>query len=100
MTPRTLDSIVNGASSMDRAGSPCRTTMPPRASSASSSACPRRIGTPVVVDQRELGRSLLGLGEQAFGLVEQPGILERDPHACRERAEESDVGVVERIGLD
>ncbi len=36
------------------------------------------------VDDRQLGRALVGLGEQPAGLVEQPGVLERDAQAGRE----------------
>src|SRR5437762_2452087 len=40
------------------------------------------------VDHRKLGRSLLLGLEQPLRLVEEPRILERDPHACGHRADE------------
>ena len=43
-----------------------------------------------VVDQRELGVALPGL-------LEQPGVLERDAQAPGERRQEPDVGVAERV---
>ena len=39
------------------------------------------------VDDRQLGRPLVGLGQQPARLVEQPGVLERDAQAGRERAQ-------------
>ena len=47
-----------------------------------------------LVDDRQLGRALVGLGEQALGLAEQAGVLERHAHARCECAEQSLVGVV------
>ena len=43
-----------------------------------------------VVDERELGVALTGL-------LEQPGVLERDAQAARERGQETYVGVAERV---
>ncbi len=44
------------------------------------------------VDDRQLGRSLVGLGQQALRLVEQPGVLERDAQAARERGQQPNLG--------
>jgi hypothetical protein len=52
-----------------------------------------------VVDQRQLGSSLVRLAQQPFRLVEQAGVLERDAHAGRERAQQPHVCVVERARL-
>ncbi len=43
-----------------------------------------------VVDERELGVALTGL-------LEQPGVLERDAEAARERREQPDVALAERV---
>jgi hypothetical protein len=49
------------------------------------------------VDDRELGRSLLGLLEEALGLVEQAGIFEGNTHARRNRGQEPDFAFAKRI---
>ena len=43
-------------------------------------------GAADLVDDRQLGGALIGLGEEPLRLVEQPGVLERDAHARGERA--------------
>ena len=48
-----------------------------------------------LVDDRQLGVALLGLGQQPLRLVEQPRVLQGDTEACRERGQEPDVGVAE-----
>ena len=50
-----------------------------------------------LVDDGELGVSLLGLTEQALGLVEQSGVLQRDAEAPGQRREQADLGVAERV---
>ena len=57
-------------------------------------------GVADVVDDRELGIALVGLGQQALRLVEQARVLERDGHARGERAEQAFVGLVEGVGFD
>ena len=42
-----------------------------------------------LVDDRELGGPLVGLGEQPLGLVEQARVLERDAHARGERGDDA-----------
>ncbi len=49
------------------------------------------------VDDRELGRALLALLEQALRLVEQARVLERDAHRVGERLQQAHVGVAERV---
>ena len=49
------------------------------------------------VDDRELGRALLALLEQALRLVEEPRVLERDAHACRDGAEQPHLGFAEGV---
>ncbi len=49
------------------------------------------------VDDRELGRALLALLEQALRLVEQARVFERDAHAVGERLEEAHVGFAVRV---
>ena len=44
------------------------------------------------VYDRELGVALLGFLQQTLRFVEQPGVLERDPHACRHGAQQPRVG--------
>ena len=51
------------------------------------------------VDDRQLGGALVGLGQEALGLVEQAGVLERDAHARGERAEQPLVGLAEGVRL-
>ena len=53
-----------------------------------------------LVDDRQLGRPLIGLGQQVLRLVEQPGVLEGDAEARGERVEESLVGFREGIRLE
>ena len=53
-----------------------------------------------LVDDRELSRALVRLLEQALGLVEQAGVLERHAHAGREGAQHSLVGLGEGVLLD
>ena len=50
-----------------------------------------------VVDDRELGRPLVRLGQQPLGLVEQARVLERDAHARGKRAEQALVGLAEGV---
>ena len=45
------------------------------------------------VDHRELGAAALGLLQQALGLVEQAGVLQRHAHAAGQRLEQAHVGV-------
>jgi hypothetical protein len=52
---------------------------------------------PDLVDDGQLAGPLLGLRQQPFRLVEQAGVLERDAHARRERAQQPHIGVVERV---
>ena len=47
-----------------------------------------------VVDDGQLGGSLVRLGQEALRLVEQPGVLEGDAHARGERREQALVGLV------
>ena len=50
-----------------------------------------------VVDEGQLGRSLVGLRQQPARLVEQAGVLEGDAQARRERRQQSNVRVRERL---
>ncbi len=52
-----------------------------------------------LVDDRELGGPLVGLGQEALRLVEEARVLERHAHARRERGEEPLVGVAEGVRL-
>ena len=52
-----------------------------------------------LVDDRQLGVALLGLGEQALRLVEQPSVLERHAHAARDRGQQPLVGIGVGVGL-
>jgi hypothetical protein len=49
------------------------------------------------VDHRELGGALLCLLQEALRLVEQPRVLQRDAHACRDRADQAHVAFAERV---
>ena len=49
------------------------------------------------VDDRELGRALLALLEQALRFVEQAGVFERHAHAVGQRLEQAHVGVAESV---
>ena len=51
-----------------------------------------------LVDDRQLGGTLVGLGEQALRLVEQAGVLERDAHARGDRRQQALVGLAEGVG--
>ena len=55
-----------------------------------SPACRARSARPcwTLVDDRQLGRALVGLGQQPLRLVEQARVLEGDAHARRERAQQ------------
>jgi hypothetical protein len=50
------------------------------------------------VDDGKLGGPFIGLGQQALRLIEEPGILEGDAEASRQRAQEADVALGECIG--
>ena len=52
------------------------------------------------VDDRQLGGALVGLGQEALRLLEQPRVLERDAHARRQRAEQPLVGLAEGVRVD
>ena len=49
------------------------------------------------VDDRQLGGALVGLGQQALRLVEQPRVLEGDAQARCERRQQAHVGFAERV---
>ncbi len=49
------------------------------------------------VDDRELGRALLALLEQALRLVEEPRVLQRDAHAVGERLQQAHVRIAVRV---
>ncbi len=49
------------------------------------------------VDDRQLGGPLVGLGEQASCLVDEPGVLEGDAQAAGERRQHPDVSVAEGV---
>ena len=51
------------------------------------------------VDDRQLGRALVGLGQEPLGLVEQARVLERDAHARGERRDEALVGLGVGVAL-
>jgi hypothetical protein len=52
------------------------------------------------VHDGELGGPLIGLGQEPLRFLEQPRVLERDPHARRERHEESFVALCEKVSLE
>ena len=55
-------------------------------------------GAADLVDQRQLGVALVGLGQQALGLLEEACVLQRNAHARREGGHEPLVGVAEGMG--
>ena len=50
------------------------------------------------VDDRQLGRALVGLGEQPLGLVEQPRVLQGHGQTRRESRQQPDVRLAEGVG--
>ena len=52
-----------------------------------------------LVDDRELRGPCVGFGEEALGLIEQPGVVEGHAHARGHRGEQALVGLVERMLL-
>ena len=53
-----------------------------------------------LVDDRQLRRPLVGVGEEALCLVEQAGVLERDPHRRGNRRQQALGGAVELVLLE
>ena len=51
-----------------------------------------------LVDDGQLGGPFIGFGQEALGLVEQAGVLERDAQAGGQRAQQVDVGIAEGVG--
>ena len=49
------------------------------------------------VDQRQLGRALLGLLQQSLRLVEEARVLQRHAHAGRDRGQQPHLGLAERV---
>src|SRR4029079_12142012 len=52
-----------------------------------------------LVDDRQLAGPLRGLDEEAFRLVEEAGVLERDAHARGDRADHAFIALAERVAL-
>ena len=88
--------VVRARWQIESASKIARTRSPTSSTIASNSSCAARASADLV-DERQLGVALIGLGQQPLRLVEEARVLERHAHARGERAEEPLVGIVEGV---